>query len=233
MNTEKTEKEADISRPQVWGVERKCWLGIKIFVAVLAFGLLAYYLLPSKTVGQVKNNLEEQKKLSNIINRIINEEITVWVKNPIIINAVKKANEEATKSLNQIIELDERWKATIGVDEWIGSFMDNPCARYLKTLQNKKRNQRNLYAEIFVVDKQGCIVAMTNKTTDYWQGDEDKFIKSYANGRGAIFVNTAGYDNSSQVLSLIQVSGPVFAPDTGKAIGIITVGMDLDVLSEK
>jgi hypothetical protein len=185
--------------------------------------------MPSETVGQMKELPGEHEKPLKIINHFAKKRIVTWARNPIIINAVKKANKEATKSLSQIIELDERWKATDGTDEWVGSFMNNPCARYLKKLQNKIEN-KNLYAEIFVMDKQGCIVAETDKTSDYWQGDEDKFIKSFADGEGAVFIDKAGYDVSTRVLSLVQISGPVIDPDTGKAIGAITVGLDLNVL---
>lgn len=44
------------------------------------------------------------------------------------------------------------------------------------------------YAEIFVIDYQGAIVVMTNKTSDYWQGDELKFEKAFNQGQGQVFV---------------------------------------------
>lgn len=43
------------------------------------------------------------------------------------------------------------------------------------------------YAEIFVMDNQGANVAMSDKTSDYWQGDEDKFVRSFAGGEGKVF----------------------------------------------
>ena len=230
MTTEKTENKTDVSRPKVWGIDKKWYPAIKISVIVLVLGLPAYYLLPLKTVGQVKNVCKEQDKPLVNINYFVEKEIMVWAQNPVIVNAIKRANEKATKSLSQIIKLDERWKTTEGVDEWVGSFLNNPCATYLKTLQ-KEKSPQGLYAEIFVMDKQGCVVAATNKTSDYWQGDEDKFIKSYADGEGAIFINKVGYDRSIQVFSLLQVSVPVLDPDTGKAVGAITVGLDLDVFA--
>jgi hypothetical protein len=81
------------------------------------------------------------------------------------------------------------------------------------------------FDEIFVMDNQGANVAMTDKTSDYWQGDEAKFIKSFNGGHGAIFVDQVKFDDSSQAY-LAQVSVPVW--DGDKVIGAITFGIDVD-----
>jgi len=44
-----------------------------------------------------------------------------------------------------------------------------------------------------------------DKTTDYWQGDEAKFIRSYNNGKGEVFVDDVKFDDSTQAY-LVQVS---------------------------
>ena len=119
------------------------------------------------------------------IERVTKGKIVALAKETIGVDAVKEANKTATKSLEMIFTLDKRWRATDGVDEWIGGFLNNPCATYLKKFQKEHRKGgKSLYSEIFVMDKQGNIVAESNKTSDYWQGDEDKFVKSFADGKG-------------------------------------------------
>lgn len=81
------------------------------------------------------------------------------------------------------------------------------------------------YAEIFVMDNQGANVAMTDKTSDYWQGDEAKFKKSFNDGAGAVFVDDVEFDDSAQAY-LVQVSVPV--KDGDKVIGAITFGIDVE-----
>ena len=54
---------------------------------------------------------------------------------------------------------------------------------------------------------------MTDKTSDYWQGDEAKFKKSFNGGAGAVFVDDVSFDKSSQTYS-VQVSVPVKEGDT-------------------
>jgi hypothetical protein len=68
---------------------------------------------------------------------------------------------------------------------------------------------------------------MTGKTSDYWQGDEAKFQKSFANGSGAVFVDEVEFDDSSQAY-LVQISVPVL--DNGTAIGAITFGIDVEAV---
>lgn len=175
----------------------------------------------------------EETEVMNFVKRLAKEKITALASDPIVVNAVKTANKEAVKSLDEIKQLDEKWQAADGIDARIESFLTNPCAQYLKKMQKAAvKISRSLYAEIFVMDKQGCIVAETNKTSDYWQGDEDKFVKSFADGNGAIFIDAPAFDQSSGMYS-IQVSVPVVDPSTKKAIGAVTVSVDIDAIAER
>ena len=75
--------------------------------------------------------------------------------------------------------MDEKWKAHAGIADYMKAMMDSECGKYLRKIQKSAP----YYAEIFVMDNQGANVAMTNKTSDYWQGDEAKFQKSFAAGK--------------------------------------------------
>ena len=138
----------------------------------------------------------------------------------IIVKAVKAENGKG-KTLDQIKELDKKWMATPGIVDYMKALMDNECGMYLRKIQASGP----YYAEIFVMDNLGANVAMSDKTSDYWQGDEDKFIKSYSGGRGAVFIDEVKFDNSTQAY-LVQVSVPV--KDGDKVIGAITFGINVD-----
>jgi len=139
---------------------------------------------------------------------------------PAVVAAVKAQNAEG-KSLADIQAMDAKWKAQAGVVDYMAALMDSALGKHLKAIQAKEA----YYAEIFVMDNQGANVAMTDKTSDYWQGDEGKFKNSFAGGKGAVFVDEVEFDDSSQTY-LVQVSVPVM--DGGKAIGAITFGIDVD-----
>lgn len=137
-----------------------------------------------------------------------------------IVNAVKAENAKG-KTLDQIKAMDKTWRDTPGYSDAVKAMMATECSRFLQQLQKSE----NYFSEIFVMDNQGANVALTDKTSDYWQGDEAKFQKSYNNGSGAVFVDDVEFDDSSQAY-LVQVSVPVM--DDGRAIGAITFGIDVD-----
>ena len=151
-------------------------------------------------------------------------QLVKWGKNPVIIQAVKAQNKK-NRSLAQIKAMDKRWQKTPGIADYMEKMMVSECGQFLRKVQETAP----FYSEIFVMDKRGANVAMTDKTTDYWQGDEAKFKKSYNRGKGAVFVDKVEFDDSSQAY-LVQVSVPV--EEDGKVIGTITFGIDVDQVEE-
>ena len=139
---------------------------------------------------------------------------------PVIIDAVKAENAKG-KSLAQIQEMDKKWIATPGIVDYMSALMENTCGQRIRELQKTMPYA----AEIFVMDNQGANVCMTDKTSDYWQGDEAKFKNSYNGGKGAIFIDEVEFDESTQTY-VSQVSVPVM--DSGTAIGAITFSIDVE-----
>lgn len=143
-------------------------------------------------------------------------------KNSKVVQAIVKENAKK-KSKKLILERDEKWKSSVGMTDLIRPFLENECARELR----KIKKEQGYIAEIFVMDNQGAIVCETDRTSDYWQGDEAKWIQAFANGKGSDHIGKPEFDESSQAF-LVQVSFPVFESDNQKAIGTVTVGIDLD-----
>jgi hypothetical protein len=151
---------------------------------------------------------------------LANSKLAEIGKDSVIIAAVKAENAKS-KTLDQIKDMDKKWKATAGIADFMKALMESECGKRLADIQNSAP----YFAEIFVMDNQGANVAMTNKTSDYWQGDEAKFKKSFNGGSGAVFVDEVEFDDSVQSY-LAQVSVPVI--DDSRVIGAITFGIDVD-----
>jgi len=139
---------------------------------------------------------------------------------PVIVSAVKDANAKK-KTLEKIKEIDNKWSNTIGTDDFVNSIMSCSCSQHLDSI----KNGNDLYEKIFVMDNLGAIIAMTDKASDYWYGDDIKFIKCYKGGSGEIYISDVDFDDSTQYY-LTQVSVPVM--DEGKAIGVILFGINVD-----
>ena len=138
---------------------------------------------------------------------------------PVIVKAVKAENAKG-KTLAQIQAKDKSWKSTPGIVDYMKALMESEAGKHIRAIQETAP----YYAEIFVMDNQGANVAMTDKTSDYWQGDEAKFKESYKGGAGAVHVGSVKFDDSTQA-NLVQVSVPV--KDGDKVIGAITIGIDV------
>ena len=147
-----------------------------------------------------------------------------WGKDAVLVTAVKQQNAKGV-SLESIKQTDKEWMDAVGVTPFMQALMDNDAAKELKKLEASK----GYYSEIFLMDNQGANVAMTNKTSDYWQGDEDKFIDAFKGGQGEVHIGKVKFDKSSQAY-LVQVSVPVM--DGGEAIGALTVGVNVDELEK-
>ena len=151
---------------------------------------------------------------------LANTTLAAFGTDPVIVEAVKAENEKG-KTLEQIKAMDEKWKSHAGIADYMKAIMDSESGRHLTGIQKSAP----YYAEIFVMDNKGANVCMTDKTSDYWQGDEAKFNKSFAGGAGAVFVDEVEFDDSTQAY-LVQVSVPV--KDGDNVIGAITFGVDVD-----
>jgi len=151
---------------------------------------------------------------------------TELANDPVILNAVKEANvKNKDIPLPEIKKQDEQWIASKGVDPFIEGFITNDCAVRLVAFQDSY----NEYAEIFVTDTRGLIVGETNKTSDYYQADEDWWIKSYQGGQGISFHGEIEYDESAMSES-VPIYIPIIEPETKKAIGVIKAIVDITAI---
>jgi len=142
---------------------------------------------------------------------------------PLAVESVGEANRNNWQTQAQIEQIDQQWRQTKGVDDpLVQKYLNNPCADMLRDAQRKHPE----YAELFLMDNKGCLVAESNKTSDYWQGDEDKWIKSFNGGRGTVFVDEVKFDQSSRSF-VVQISLPVF-DQHGETIGAMTASVVSD-----
>lgn len=167
-------------------------------------------------IGMVNAGEKAPQKVVDLANSVLAKHGT----DPVIVEAVKAENAKG-KTLDQIKGIDKKWKAHAGLADYMKAIMDSKCGKHLRSVQDTAP----YYAEIFVMDNQGANVAMTDKTSDYWQGDEAKFKKSFNGGAGAVFVDEVEFDDSAQAY-LAQISVPV--KDGNNVIGAITFGIDVD-----
>lgn len=126
--------------------------------------------------------------------------------------------------LEQIKLDDEAWQKAAAELPLQRTCLTNACAMQIKALVKDLTAVR----ECFVMDDQGANVGQNALTSDYWQGDEDKWQKSFNHGKGGIDVGKLKFDKSANA-NLQQISLPLFGAD-GVVVGAVTFGIDVDRL---
>jgi hypothetical protein len=91
----------------------------------------------------------------------------------------------------------------------------SPCAQRLREMIAADP----LVVEAILMDERGSNVCVSRETSDYWQGDEDKWKKPFLEGRPA-FVDEPAFDQSSATYA-VQLSVPV--SEGGRRIGALTL----------
>ena len=158
-----------------------------------------------------------------------NNTVSSWISNPVVVEAIKAQNDEhANLSQDEIDKLDKQWRAETGSSD--RPLIDEVLAKALSDfLAETKNGTQGLVTEVFVMDNKGLNVGQSDVTSDYWQGDEAKWKKTYLAGPDAIFIDEVEQDESTQMFQS-QLSMSIVDPATGDVIGAITVGVNIDAL---
>jgi hypothetical protein len=158
-----------------------------------------------------------------------NATVKQWVADNTVIQAVKAQNaKHAGLSQADIDNMDKDWRAQTDASSkpMIDAVLANALSNFLR--QQKDASQ-GLVTEVFVMDNRGLNVGQSDVTSDYWQGDEAKWQKTYQAGANGLFIDEVEMDESTQTFQS-QVSMSIVDPATGEVIGAITVGVNIDAL---
>lgn len=157
------------------------------------------------------------------------ETVMKWVADPMVVNAVKAQNAKyAALAQADVDKLDKDWRAQVDAADkpLINAVLGNDLSKFLSA---KKDETAGMVTEVFIMDNKGLNAGQSDVTSDYWQGDEAKWKKTYLVGPDAVFVDKVEKDESTQQMQS-QVSVSIKDPGTNEVIGAVTVGVNLDKL---
>lgn len=160
---------------------------------------------------------------------VLQKELTIWVsKNPVLgdiflrINAAAEGvTEEAF--LSRMKSVDALWQR-MTYEEAKTAYFDKEAQAYLEQLE---RFLSIPFLEIFLTDARGALVAANQKTTDYYQADEDWWQRAYGEGKGGFYHSGDDFDESSGVSSAL-IAVPVNR--RGSVVGISKIVLNKDEL---
>lgn len=128
--------------------------------------------------------------------------------------AERMAAIEATEAL---------WPSLAPDSPQLQALLHNDLSRQMQAFIAEHRN----FAEIFITDREGRLIAATQKTSDYWQADEAWWQAAVQLDEDMVNLEGLNYDDSAQVYS-IDVSLPLYqAGATGRElVGVIKAVLD-------
>jgi len=154
-----------------------------------------------------------------------------WLNVPVVRLSIAAKN-TALDGIDQgtIDDLDAQWRREREQTDQplITEILSSPLSTYLTRIQAASLG---LYSEIFVMDAHGLNVGQSAITSDYWQGDEAKFQKTFDVGTGAVFVDEAElHDETGTWRAQVNMT---IADERGNRIGAATVEINLTELDRR
>jgi hypothetical protein len=131
------------------------------------------------------------------------------------------AGNKAPYSQAAVLEMDRKWQTDgRGTAEESG-LLRSAASRFLADIVSHD----SIYREILVTDRHGRLVAASNVTSDYFQGDEDWWRESLDGGRGRVVVSDVRRDQSAGVYAF-DISVPVPTPSGEELAGVMKIVAD-------
>lgn len=128
-------------------------------------------------------------------------------------------------TLAEILMIDQIWGAssTWQLNEKAQELMDQPLSKALSNWQSR----HNRVTETMVMDAKGGLVGLSQVTSDYWQGDEDKFRRAVTADDGILFVGPIRFDASAGHFQVFA-SRALRNPQSGELVGVVAIGIDIE-----
>lgn len=188
---------------------------------------LAGILVPVALAATLPAAAQDPAEFAAQVQAVADGELQAWITDPVMIYAIKEANTTNDGiTERQIQRLDRRWTSEDGTGPMIGDLLDRQASVLLR---DRRERSGGVITEIIVMDRYGLNVAISDPTSDYYQGDEAKYQETFLLGPGAVHVSEIGFDESTRQIQT-QVSLTVVDPETGEPIGAVTFGINLDAL---
>jgi signal transduction histidine kinase len=126
------------------------------------------------------------------------------------------ATMDRAKITADLLDIDRRWLTAGNDTPIVQQFVNNATAAELR----RYREQFAGNVEVFVTDQYGALVAATNRTSDFYQADEEWWQKAWNNGRGATYIGQPAHDESSRTFAIV-IALPVYEYGTTNVVGIL------------
>jgi ABC-type amino acid transport substrate-binding protein len=165
----------------------------------------------------------KRQKLRHIVGKLKR-----WLEDNHLITKVRHLMAgQPLKKMDEIKDLDKQWQEERNNEAdfdqtLIAKVFESEVSRLASEL---KFNHIEIISEVIITDAQGLNIGISDIPSDYWQGDEDKFLHTVGRNSNDFFIDQVAYDPSSASF-LSQVSYAIYSGD--EIIGMVTLGLNIE-----
>ena len=204
-------------------------------VVVASVGSVAFLTnrsLTARLTEQVGTSLYERSNAKAIeVGQMVDREVDVLKAlsfNRALQEGAQRANWSNPLSQADIEQLDQQWRAADAADNngdpLVVSVLDNSLSSGLHRFQKEFPQ----HVEVFLTDQQGVSIASTNRTSDYYQADEEWWQTAYKEG---IFIGQPEYDDSSKTVA-INMATAIQPDGSDQVVGILRTTVTFDTFTD-
>lgn len=181
--------------------------------------------------GHLALSEEEERRITELSERLLREMNSILDVRQIIEAGPRQ------ESFTDVMTIDSQWQALapFQLPELAEEILALPGSRALHGWQE---SHPGLITEVMLVNDMGTLAAISQLTSDYWQGDEPKFQKvigkptESSGSARSLYISPIRYDTSAARFQ-VTVSAAVPAENGEKDIGVIVIGLSIEeALSE-
>ncbi len=176
-----------------------------------------------QSYGQHLSEIAEQSAAAvdaYVFGRIVDSSVLT------LVSEVRQAAAAANRRplvIEDVRRIDREWLRPGAAQTVVTSLLATPASSFLADVVRHDP----IYREILLTDLHGRLVAASNRTSDYYQADEEWWTEAHGDGvRGRVSVTDARFDQSAQVYAL-EIALPVAAPASDRLAGILKVVADM------
>ncbi len=168
-----------------------------------------------------------QRELASLIEGAVLQ-VSNLANSSILVQTAREADRvrPSPEELQEIVlRVESDWPALLGDTGLLRRILEHRTSQFL-------RRQNEIHAtfrEILVTDAFGRLIAATNKTSDYYQADEQWWLRTFLQGTGASYVGDLVFEENANSYG-IEIAEPIHDDESGTVIGVVKGILDSPAL---
>lgn len=197
-----------------------CTVALVLLCIGISLGYYFSFQLLRNVIGG--EHLAIAQRISMLIGEMLSEkfkDVSIYASNPLHIELtiqsnLKYGNMKKEDIRNRLMETDKEWIAAPHESNLISEVLHNKSSQRLMQIVKSRDDT----SEILLTDKFGALISASNRTTDFYQADEEWWEASYDSGKGKVYISDVVFDDSTKIWGM-SIAVPVRDVD-GAVAGI-------------